>query len=325
MELHLPSWSYDPPYTGYWNPVTSTINWCEEDYYTTPYAAEIVNTLTNLMFVFLAFKGIRNCVKHGHDSVFFIAFVGYLLVGTGSFLFHATLKYPMQLVDELSMIYTTCLMCYATFSYSKSRQYAFTLALGLISLAIFITLYYHYLQDPVFHQTAYAILTVTVVARSLYVMEFTLRPSLRNSEETFKIQHRKSMTADQKEISRLDDRRNAQILSTMWLIITVGLTTFLSGFGLWQLDNIFCSRLRSWRRGMGLPWGILLEGHGWWHLLTGIGAYYYLTWGIWLRHCLNGRQKEYLLVWPRILSLPEIVRSEQTNGIIEPGIAKKIS
>lgn len=68
----------------------------------------------------------------------------------------------MQLVDELSMIYTTCLMCYATFSYSKSRQYAFTLALGLISLALFITLYYHYLQDPAFHQNAYALLTVTV-------------------------------------------------------------------------------------------------------------------------------------------------------------------
>lgn len=174
----------------------------------------------------------------------------------------------MQLVDELSMIYTTCLMCYATFSYSKSRLYAFTLALGLISLAIFITLYYHYLQDPAFHQNAYALLTVTVVARSMYVMEFTLRPSLRNSEETFKLQHRKSMTADQKEVSRSDDRRNAQILSTMWLMIAVGLTTFLSGFAIWQLDNMFCSRLRSWRRKIGLPWGVLLEGHGWWLVMN---------------------------------------------------------
>lgn len=171
---------------------------------------------------------------------------------------------PMQLVDELSMIYTTCLMCYATFSYSKSRLYAFTLALGLISLAIFITLYYHYLQDPAFHQNAYAILTVTVVTRSMYVMEFTLRPSLRNSEKSFKRQHRKSMTADQKDASRSDDRRNARILTTMWLMIAVGLSTFLSGFGIWQLDNIFCSKLRSWRRVVGLPWGVLLEGHGWW-------------------------------------------------------------
>jgi len=30
------------------------------------------------------------------------------------------------------------------------------------------------------------------------------------------------------------------------------------------LDNMFCGTLRRWRRDIGLPWGILLEGHGWW-------------------------------------------------------------
>jgi hypothetical protein len=45
------------------------------------------------------------------------------------------------------------------------------------------------------------------------------------------------------------------------------------------------------------------------HLMTGIGAYFYLTWGIWLRHCLNGKQDEYELVWPRVItSVPLIVR-----------------
>lgn len=72
------------------------------------------------------------------------------------------------------------------------------------------------------------------------------------------------MTADQIEISRSDDRRNVQILNTMWLMIGVGLTSFLSGFGIWQLDNVYCSELRAWRREIGLPWGIVLEGHGWW-------------------------------------------------------------
>ncbi|CAO1605122.1 alkaline ceramidase ydc1 [Xanthoria calcicola] len=230
----------------------------------------------------------------------------------------------MQLVDELNMIYTTCLMNYATFSYSKSRQYGFTLALALVSLAIFITLYYHYLQDPAFHQAAYGILTVVMLARSMYVMEFSLRPSLRKNEENFKLHHKKSMTADQKEVSRADDVRNAKILSTMWILIITGLSIFLSGFGFWQIDNIFCSNLRQWRRELGLPWGIILEGHGWWHLLTGIGAYYYLIWGIWLRHCLNGRQDEYSLVWPSILSLPEIVRSDYFHGIVEPNFARKI-
>ena len=56
------------------------------------YAAEIVNSITNALFLYLGVKGIRSCRKNGHDSVFQGAFLGYLVVGLGSFLFHATLK-----------------------------------------------------------------------------------------------------------------------------------------------------------------------------------------------------------------------------------------
>lgn len=52
--------------------------------------------------------------------------------------------------------------------------------------------------------------------------------------------------------------------------------------------------------------------------MTGTGAYIYITWGIWLRHCINGRQDEYELAWPSLFtSLPLIVRKTQ------PAKAKK--
>lgn len=172
----------------------------------------------------------------------------------------------MQLVDELSMIYTTCLMAYATFSYSRSRLFSLLLALFLISLAIFITLYYHYLQNPAFHQNAYAILTAIVLVRAMWVMELTLRPSLRQSENEYRLQHGgRNMDKEQQEISRWKDRRDRRILGTMWIMIACGLSTFLGGFAIWGLDNVYCSTLRAWRREIGLPWGILLEGHGWWY------------------------------------------------------------
>ena len=126
----------------------------KQDYYATIYSAEIVNTLTNLLFIYLAAKGIRNCINHGHDGIFLIAFCGYACVGVGGFMFHSTLKYLMQLVDELSMIYTTCVMCYATFSYSKAARFRLVFATCLILLAVSITFYYHYLQDPAFHQVS---------------------------------------------------------------------------------------------------------------------------------------------------------------------------
>ena len=48
---------------------------------------------------------------------------------------------------------------------------------------------------------------------------------------------------------------------------------FVSGYAIWNLDNAFCGLLIETRRNIGMPWAFLLELHGWWHILTGIGAY----------------------------------------------------
>ena len=60
------------------------------------------------------------------------------------------------------------------------------------------------------------------------------------------------------------------------------------------------------------------------HLMTGAGAYFYITWGIWLRHCLNGRQAEYDLNWPRLFSLPEVARKQSLNGHATEVIDRKV-
>ncbi|KAE8870249.1 hypothetical protein PTNB29_00593 [Pyrenophora teres f. teres] len=307
----LPSIAYPPEQDGWFSPVTSTLDWCEENYVVTQYAAEVINTFTNLLFMYLAAKGIRNCLKHGHDTVFLVAFIGYLLVGSGSFLFHATLKYPMQLVDELSMIYTTCLMNFATFSYGKSKLYSTVLATGLVSLAVFITLYYHYLQDPTFHQNTYAILTAIVLFRAMYVMEVNIRPRFRSKERTAA---NPRQAKGVKAVQDREDVRDQEIISTMWKMIGFGLSIFLGGFVVWHLDNVYCSKLIQWRREIGMPWGFVLEGHGWWHLMTGTGAYFYIVWGVWLRHCLNYRQDEYELDWPKYWTMPQVIKRQSANG-----------
>lgn len=302
------------PGEGYWEPVTSTINWCEEDYYATIYSAEIVNTITNLAFVLLAIRGIISCRRENHDTVFLATFAGYAAVGTGSFLFHNTLKYPMQLVDELSMIYTMCFSCYASFSYNRSPAYALGVATVLLSLSVFITGYYHYLQDPLFHQRSYGILTAVVLFRGFYVMERNLRASWGMRKPRVGPGDGQGKGEAMREQKRIDER-DRRILNSMWTVVGSGLAVFLLGFAVWNLDNKFCGTVRRWRHTIGLPWGILLEGHGWWHLFTGLGAYFSIVWAIWLRHCLNGKQDEYELVWPSVLtSLPEIRRVQSGKG-----------
>ena len=63
-----------------------------QDYNVTKYCAEFVNTMTNLMFLYLGFRGIRDCIRYQHPPVFVVAFIGYIIVGLGSIAFHMTLK-----------------------------------------------------------------------------------------------------------------------------------------------------------------------------------------------------------------------------------------
>jgi dihydroceramidase len=53
--------------------------------------------------------------------------------------------------------------------------------------------------------------------------------------------------------------------------------------------------------------------------MTGTGAYYYIVWGIWLRHCLNYRQDEYELKWPNLWTVPDVVKR---HGSAQDSMAK---
>lgn len=244
-----------------------------QNYNVTYWCAELINSSTNLLFIGLAVKGLLNCVKHGHDTIFAVSFVGYGLVGAASLAFHATLKYPWQLADEMSMIVITLIMCYATFSHGRNWLFSNILAISLISLALFIGVYYHYLQDPTFHQTAYAILTAVVLFRSMYIMETRLRPALVAREKTRTTTNgaavpngtngpSKTVAGLAKtDVRELSDKH---IITRMWQLVGLGLAIFLGGYAIWNLDNEQCGRITHWRREIGMPWGFLLEGHGWW-------------------------------------------------------------
>ncbi|KAH8654658.1 ceramidase [Ilyonectria robusta] len=306
FEILAVRFPYPAPQEGFWGRPTSTLNWCEEDYVISHYAAEIMNTLTNVLFIALGVRGVRNCLKYKHDRIFLIAYMGYLLVGCGSFAFHATLTYPMQLVDELSMIYTTCILCYAIFTHSKSRLFAILLGIGLAVLSISITAYYHYVKDPLFHQCAFTILFITTVFRSLYTMESVLRPLLSEKYAD----KAGGISPSNTEARGFPVRGDHVIIREMRWIVVMGFVTSVAGIAAWNLDNLCCSDLLRWRHQVGLPWGIILEGHGWWHVLTALGVNYFITWGIWLRHCLNDLQEHYILNWPhKLLSLPDVVPS----------------
>ena len=151
------------------------------------------------------------------------------------------------------MIYLASTNFYQTFAFGKSETVKKLLLLFTVSVSVGGSLYYHFLKDPVFHQVAHTILTCFIVFTNIYRMESFLRP---NQASTTPIPTKAKQSETKNE--------SASVLKTMRAMIFCGVATVLVAFALWSLDQIHCSQIRAWRHSIGLPWGILLEGHGWW-------------------------------------------------------------
>ena len=272
----------EPLDSGFWGTPTSTIDWCEENYVVTYYLAEAVNTVTNAFFMILAGYSLRNVMRNGMETRFVLCTLGFMLVGLGSWLFHMTLKYHFQLLDELPMIYTTCIPVWFSFSYSKGRRYENICAWIIFAGAMTLTVLYLVFRNPTIHQAAYGALNVTIIIKNVRLVYSTIK--------------------DKAALSNLN-----------WTLV-LGVSEFLFAWFLWNMDIHFCDYWRSWRRSIGLPWGMLLEGHGWWHLFTGLGVYSYLIYLEYLRAFQLGLEKKYVFVW-KFGFLPVIELSDEAKRL----------
>jgi dihydroceramidase len=141
-------------------------------------------------------------------------------------------------------------MAAMVWSWDVSKSVAYSIYAGLLFAATAITVIYVQIRDPTFHQVAYAGLTALVLTRSIYLL------------------------------TRVD---NAEARKNMWWSIFIGVSSFVTGFILWIIDNEFCDALRSVRHQIGVPAAFLLgtpllplfylylplsmlilELHGWW-------------------------------------------------------------
>ncbi|KAJ2554323.1 alkaline ceramidase ydc1, partial [Coemansia sp. RSA 1933] len=216
-----------------------------ENYVVSNYIAEFWNVMTNITMLTISFLGIYSSIKHNQGKRVIGIYLAMLLVGVGSICFHATLKYSTQLLDELPMLYVCTLAFYSLVEIETKTRHGWKLPVTLAAIQTLITLtYMFWLQDPVFHQVVFAI---TAVGAGLFAYKRINAPCVSN------------------EARRLLVR-----------CFMLGHICMLSGFFIWNLDNIFCERLRSYRAYVGMPLDALFQLHGWWHILTAYGCGYLL-------------------------------------------------
>ncbi|GMM57512.1 alkaline dihydroceramidase [Maudiozyma humilis] len=284
-------WPYpEEPQSGFWGNTTAIIDWCEENYVVSHYIAEWSNTLTNFMFILVASYFTYGSIRNKLEKRFIIIGFFFALVGFGSWLFHMTLKFRFQLLDELPMVYATSTPAWSLFCEldwntlrathkpaSKRKEWFFGIL--VVSFTTGLTWFYLAFEAPIIFQVLYGFLTCLVVAISSSFAYFLVP-------------------------------RNKLVKRNLYTTMGLGIVIFLFGFISWQLDIHMCSFWRHLRRTyLLLPLGTLVELHGWWHILTGMGVYTYIVFLQYLRVLNLGTDDQYLFIW-RWALIPELISKD---------------
>ena len=125
-------------FPGFWGPPTSSVDWCEANYAFTPYVAELFNTLSSVAMIAVGAVGIA-LHRRVLERRFLFAFALVCLVGLGSVAFHATLRFELQLLDELPMVYLVTLIVYILLEDRPRPRFGPWLPAVLIGYVVLIT------------------------------------------------------------------------------------------------------------------------------------------------------------------------------------------
>ncbi|XP_064615596.1 alkaline ceramidase 3-like [Liolophura sinensis] len=260
---------------GYWGKRSSTIDWCEENYVVTHYIAEFWNTISNLIMIIPPLLCAVYYLRNGLETRLVMCQISLLAVGLGSWCFHMTLLYSMQLLDELPMIWGTSFLLYSLLELEKPL---FTrnqlLQVGLFMYCLVVTVIYLLVRNPLFFQGSYGLMVFAVVMKSWHII----------SRHGWKLRLK---------------------------IHVLALLSYCTGVILWLIDQHYCSSVRALRQHMGPGLGTVTQLHALWHLCAGFGTYIGILFGFHSRYVILRKrpQVNYLLgVWP-YLDLEQPLRS----------------
>mmetsp|Transcript_85483 Transcript_85483/g.267443 ORF Transcript_85483/g.267443 Transcript_85483/m.267443 type:complete len:259 (-) Transcript_85483:54-830(-) len=194
---------------GYWEPHTSSIDFCEENYRFTPYVAELLNSITSLP---IAAVGIWAWVLtppvFRSRLRFVLCWMAFVSIGLGSAAFHATLRRPAQALDEVPMVLASLVFVFCLNNPKEEWTVRLALLLGLAG-ALLVVVYVVY--------EFYAVFFIMYGAVVVYLFIHSAVAAFSGT-----------------------DGPNTSVMRWLW---KAGSGTYALGFCLWVTDNLACSQL----------------------------------------------------------------------------------
>jgi dihydroceramidase len=220
---------------GIWGAPTSSVDWCEQNYRFSPYVCELFNTLSSLAMVTVGAVGF---LRHRKtlETRFLLAFFAIAVVGLGSALFHATLRFELQMLDELPMLYLALIMVFILLELRPGRRYGRALPVALALHGVLVT----------------ALSALTRGRLQFFVFHVSF-----GSLEAF-------------ALFRVYLLYRASTNARVHRLFRLGMTSYLLAVALWFVDLEFCGFVSVTLPRFGVP---NPELHAVWHVLVSFGFY----------------------------------------------------
>ncbi|KAA8527915.1 hypothetical protein F0562_035216 [Nyssa sinensis] len=193
--------------SSFWGPVTSTTEWCEQNYVYSSYIAEFFNTFSNIPGILLALIGLVNAFRQRFEKRFTVLHISNMILAIGSMLFHATLQRLQQQGDETPMVWEMLLYIYIL--YSPDWHYRSTMPTFLFLYGAAFAIVHSQVRFGIGFKLHYVLLCLLCIPRMYKYYMHT-------------------------------EDRSAKQLAKLYLV------TLLLGSLCWLCDRLFCKDISHW-------------------------------------------------------------------------------
>lgn len=148
---------------NFWGPVTSSIDWCENNYVLSSYIAEFYNTISNIPTIILAIIGLIIALSQGFEKRFTVLHLSNMILAMGGILFHGTLQRVQQQSDETPMVWEMLLYIYIL--YSPDWHYRSTMPTFLFLYGAIFAIVHSLFHFKISFKVHYAVLCLLCIPR----------------------------------------------------------------------------------------------------------------------------------------------------------------
>lgn len=256
----------------------STIKWCEDKNVYSDYIIEWYNALTGIC---LSLSGVLFYLNN-RNNIFISKFnettIILIILGIGTVLFHSTLLYIFQLVDEIPML----LLCfeYIKFLNLFNREYELTdfnehdmkdlnRFIYIYSMFIVIIGFIYDTLQVILFQSLIILFVVYILKEVNHIEKYNLflfnkllkYKNYLNQCHIYHYNVHEKLVLLKNNIKFISDKNEKLKKYKHYFYICGVLSLFV-----WFVDNLFCDKIKYYK--------FYFNGHALWHIFSSIGIYY---------------------------------------------------